>query len=174
MTGEPVSDPGVQRFQAFAASAGINYELVDASTHTLTVSQAAEALGVDESQVIKTLLFHDSEGQYVIAIANGTNRIDAGLLALEAGLGPLKLAKPRIVTERLGYPAGGVPPIGLPFDIPVFIDYSAAELEWCVGGAGSTTHLARLAMEDIQRVTNATVAAIVSVSAMKDGPLTSS
>lgn len=156
------AESGVARFESFARAAGISYELFDAGSHTLTVSQAAEALGVDADQVIKTLLFHDAQNRCVIAIANGLNRVDAGSLADATGFGPLKLAKPRIVQEQLGYPAGGVPPIGLPAHIPVVIDAAAAALERCVGGAGSITHLARFSMADILRLTMATVASITS------------
>ena len=155
-------DPGVARFEAAAETAGIDYELVDAGSHTLTVSQAAAVLGVDPDQVIKTLLFHDARGGFVIAIANGLNRVDPSLLADRAGFGPLKLAKPRIVLERLGYPAGGVPPIGLPADIPVVVDTGAAALHRCVGGAGSVAHLAHFAMADILRANSPTVASITA------------
>ncbi|MBX3070049.1 MAG: YbaK/EbsC family protein [Thermomicrobiales bacterium] len=160
MNEDVAPDPAVLRFEAFARANGIAYDLVDTGTHTLTVSQAAEAVGVDEEQVIKTLLFHDGEGQCVIAIANGAHRVDAALLAQEAGFGPLKLAKPHVVVERLGYPAGGVPPICLPPDLPVIVDTKAATLEWCVGGAGSITHLARLSMADIIRANSAKIAPI--------------
>ncbi|MCC6944315.1 MAG: YbaK/EbsC family protein [Thermomicrobiales bacterium] len=163
MAEDATADPAVLRFEAFARANGITYDLVDTGTHTLTVSQAADAVGVDEEHVIKTLLFHDGEGGCVIAIANGANRVDAALLAQEAGFDPLKLAKPHVVIERLGYPAGGVPPIGLPPDIPVIVDARAATLEWCVGGAGSITHLARLAMADIVRVNSATIASVTQV-----------
>ncbi len=151
---------GVERFERFVATSRIDATIIDTGSHTLTVGQAAAALAVSEDKVIKTLLFHDGNGNAVIAITNGANRVDAALLANAAGSGPLKLAKPQMVLDILGYPAGGVPPIALPPDIPVIIDTNAAALETCVAGAGSITHLARIAMADIRRFSEATVAPI--------------
>ena len=152
----------VERFERYVTAAGIDCEIIDTGSHTLTVAQAAGALNVSEEQVIKTLLFHDGNGSFIIAIANGSNRVDSILLAAAAGFGTLKLAKPQMVLDRLGYPAGGVPPLALPRDIPVLIDHAAAALETCVGGAGSIKHLARLRMSDIERLNEARVVSIAA------------
>lgn len=153
---------GLRRFEEGMRRSGVSCEIIDAGSHTLTVSQAEAALGVDVDQIIKTLLFHDGNGNFVIAIASGLNRIDARLLADQVGFGPLKLAKPAVVLEALGYPAGGVPPLGLPGGIPMVIDTQAAALETCVGGAGSVTHLARFRVADVARLNNARIASITT------------
>ena len=41
-----------------------------------TVKLAAQAIGVPEDHILKTLVFVDETGEFVVAIANGTRRID--------------------------------------------------------------------------------------------------
>lgn len=154
------ADPCLARFAAFVERSGIDVTIIDAGSHTQTVGQAAEALGVSDESILKSLLFHDGEGAFVIAIAAGERRIDPGLLAAQQGMSRAKLAKPDIVMQILGYPAGGVPPIGHSSQIPVVVDESAAMLATCYAGAGTLQHLARFDMADIIRLNDATIGPI--------------
>ena len=69
------------------------------------------------------------------------------------------------MNDRLGYPAGGVPLLDLPPDIPVFIDIRAAALDTCYAGAGTTRHLVKLDPQIIVQLNNATISQIT-----EDGP----
>ncbi len=152
----------LERFERFVRAENLDVTIIDAGEHTKTVAQAALAVNATPDEILKTLLFHDGAEGFVIAIAAGLARIDAKLLAAHHHFSRLKLAKPEVVLKTLGYPAGGVPPLGLPEEIPVVVDTAAAQLDTCFAGAGTDRHLARFRFADILRLTNATVATITT------------
>ena len=96
---------------------------------TPTVPAAAQALGVETEQIIKTLLFlvripKSGEIKPVVVISNGEGRVDKRLLTSRFGVGKnqIKLAGADQVMALLGYPVGGVPPFGHRTRLPVVID----------------------------------------------------
>ncbi|MDQ2684172.1 MAG: YbaK/EbsC family protein, partial [Chloroflexota bacterium] len=128
-----------------------------------TVPLAAEAIGCAPDQIIKTVVFSTTDGSAVIAIANGTSRIDRQVLASVAGVAKLKLADPTFVLERTGYPAGGVSPVGIRDDAAqIVIDRRVLEQEVVYGGAGTEDDLLRLRTPDLVQVTRARIAEIVN------------
>ncbi len=128
-----------------------------------TVPAAAAAIGVSETQILKTLLFA-SDSRYVVAIANGSGRVDRALLAEASGLSRPRAASPDIVPEVTGYPAGGVSPLGLPEDLPVIVDVGVARIPVAYGGGGREDLLLRVATADVIRLNNAIVRRIVEDS----------
>lgn len=127
-----------------------------------TVPLAAAAIGVPQTQILKSLVFTTVDGVLVLAIAAGPSRIDRVRLASAAGLSKLRLADPAVVLTATGYPAGGVAPIAHATPIPVVIDAAAASLVIAYGGAGTEDALLRIAPTDIVRVTSAVVANITT------------
>ena len=125
-----------------------------------TVPLAAQAIGVPEDQILKSLLFVGETGEFVVAIANGTRRIDRGRLARAARMRKPRPANPADVIAVTGYPAGGVAPLGLPAAVPIIVDAAAAELSFAYGGGGQESLLLRVQISDVIRCNNALVADI--------------
>ena len=73
----------------------------DESTHT--AQEAADAIGVNLGQIVKSLVFmaprtrpsEDSELVPVVALVRGTDRVDIGVLATVSGRPRLRRAWPR-------------------------------------------------------------------------------
>jgi Cys-tRNA(Pro) deacylase len=149
---------------AFLTERNVEAELIEPGVPMPTVPLAAAAIGVEEEQIIKSLLFRDPNGDCVLAIASGTARIDRNLLGKVTGLTKLRLANPETVQTMTGFPAGGVSPVGHATPILVVIDRRAAELETVYGGGGTEDVLLRIRPSDIIRITNATIADITSPS----------
>jgi Cys-tRNA(Pro)/Cys-tRNA(Cys) deacylase len=126
-----------------------------------TVALAAEAIGVAEERIVKSLLFRDRQGRLTLAIVSGTARVDRQRLARAAGLDAPRLADARLVLEATGYQVGGVPPVGHRTVLPVIMDRCATELDMVYGGGGSEDLLLRIRPTDILRLTDGTVAEIV-------------
>lgn len=127
-----------------------------------TVLAAAAAIGVRPERILKSLVFEDRLGVRVVAIARGTGRIDRHRLAEAASLDRPVLAEATVVLDVTGYPAGGVPPIGHRFPLPVIMDRRVAEMDVAYGGAGTEDALLRITPSVIREVTNAVVADIAS------------
>lgn len=126
-----------------------------------SVRAAAAAIGEAEDEILKTLLFTAGDGAFVVAIANGTRRINSALLAEAADLTRLRTANPDAVLAVTGYPAGGVAPFALPIGLPVVVDEQAAALASAFAGGGSEDLLLRVKPIDIIRHNNARTARIV-------------
>ncbi len=147
--------------QQFLLEQEIRAELLHNIGDTPTVPAAADALGVKADQIIKTLLFlvdqpTQSEPTAVVVISHGERRVDKKLLARYFGVGSkkAKLASAEVVLALLGYPAGGVPPIGHKTRLPILIDASvvaaAARFGGTVyGGGGDDRTMLRIALAEL-------------------------
>jgi len=159
-----------ERLRRFLAEHRIEAEIVAPGPPMPTVAAAAAALGVSPAQIIKTLLFEDRQGAFAVAIAAGPAKIDRSLLAVAASLDRPRLAAPETALRLLGYPAGGVPPLGHATPLPVVVDQAAATLDTVYGGGGAEDLLLRIAMRHILRTTNATIAPITHPATASPSP----
>ena len=57
------------------ASGEIDAELVEPGVPTPTVPDAANALGVEDRQIVKSLLFAAKSGEVVLAILSGASKV---------------------------------------------------------------------------------------------------
>lgn len=158
--------------QQFLRDHAIKAELLPDIGHTPTVPAAAQALGVDAEQIVKTLLFlvehPESEAPVpVVVISHGERRIDKAKVAERFGVGKKRvgLAPAAVVVEELGYPAGGVPPFGHRTAFPVIVDASVVALtshneHVIYAGGGDDRTMMRLTVEGLLRVTAAEVLAV--------------
>lgn len=154
--------PTGEALVAYLRERGVDAELLSPGVPMPTVPLAAAAIGVTEDQIIKSLLFRDSQGELVLAIASGTAKIDRALLAAATGLDRPRLADPATVLAATGFPAGGVSPVAHATPVRVVIDRRAAALDVVFGGGGSEDVLLRISPQDIIRITRAEVVDIAS------------
>lgn len=158
--------------QHYLVATQIAAELLYNIGDTPTVPAAAIALGVEPDQIIKTLLFlveqsAQPEATPVVVISHGERRVDKKLLAKHFGVGGkrVKLAPTAVVLDLLGYPAGGVPPVGHKTRLPVILDASvvlAAErfAGLLFGGGGDDRTMLRISLAELLRVVTPTVVAV--------------
>lgn len=135
-------------------------EMIEPGMSTSTVPDAARALGVDERQIIKSLLFAAKSGAVVLAVLSGASKVSRQRLRTVSGLRGLELADLAVVLERTGYPAGGTPPVGHVHRLDVVVDIGVMELPVVFGGGGRLDTLLRITPAEIVRVTQAKVADI--------------
>ena len=138
-------------------TSGIDAELISLGKETTTAQMAAVALGVPIDVVIKSILFQAKNGALVLVVAPGTGRIDTKKLAQVTGIDGWRLAKPDVVLEGTGYPAGGTPPIGLKQRIRTIVDTRAAALPEAYAGGGSHDVMLRIKPSDIIRINGAEI-----------------
>jgi Cys-tRNA(Pro) deacylase len=106
---------------------------------TATSQQAADAIGCELGQIVKSLAFL-VDGQPVLVLASGDRRVDTRKLAARYDVGrkKVKVAKPEQCVEIYGYAPGGVPPLGhRTRGLPTYIDDSLQRYEtvYAAGGA---------------------------------------
>jgi Cys-tRNA(Pro) deacylase len=149
--------------QAFLQTHVIQGEILHLEMPTPTVEAAARAVGAQNEQIVKTLLFliHD---QPVAAIANGTAHIDRRSIAAcyQVGRKQVKLAPPETVLAVTGYPAGAVPPFGHREPLPTLLDPRVLTHAEVYAGGGAGNALVRLNPIDILKITDGQVIDLLS------------
>jgi len=118
---------------------GIETEMIHFDESTATSEQAAEQIGCELGQIVKSIAFM-IDGEPVLVLASGDGMVDDKKLAtmFEVGRKKVKMAKPHHLVEIWGYPPGGVPPVGhRTANITTFID-SALQRYETVYAAGGT------------------------------------
>lgn len=158
--------------QHYLTQAEIVAELLHDVGDTPTVPAAAAVLGVETDQIVKTLLFlveqpTPAEAMPVVVISHGERRVDKKLLAKYFGVGAkrVKLAPADVVSDLLGYPAGGVPPVGHKTHLPVILDASVVASAdrfagILFGGGGDDRTMLRVTLAELLRVAAPTVVAV--------------
>ena len=105
-----------------------------------TAQDAAEAIGVDVGQIVKSLIFgvasDADELELVLAYVSGRNQLNEKLLAAAAGAEKCKRVDADAVRTSTGYPIGGVPPFGHTTQLRVFIDPDLLQYDevWAAAG----------------------------------------
>src|SRR5438445_8266048 len=108
------------RFESWLADSGIGVSVKQFPAGTRTAVDAANAIGCDVGQIVKSLVFV-AAGRPVVALVSGANRLDERRLELAAGQ-PARNAGAQVVRAATGYAIGCVPPFGHATEVPVFMD----------------------------------------------------
>jgi len=125
---------------------------------TRSAVEAAEAVGCDVAQIVKSMVFRAGEAP-VLVLISGVNRVDLARASAAAGvsLGPADGAWVRKVT---GFAIGGVAPVGHLAPPKVIIDEDLLELAPLWAAAGSPRHVFSTDAAALQALTGGRVAAI--------------
>lgn len=89
---------------------------------------SAEALGVDEHQVIKTLLFEDEGSVPFVILMHGDREVSQKKLARILGKKSVRPCTPAVAERHSGYKVGGTSPFGLRRALPVYVERSILSL----------------------------------------------
>jgi Cys-tRNA(Pro) deacylase len=149
--------------QRFIDEAGIDAEIVLLAETTPTVEAAAEAVGVQPAQIVKSVLFvvKDPDGakRPQLVVTNGLSRVDYRALAAYLGTSRrrVRMARAPEVQAMTGYPVGTVPPFGHASPVPTVLDETVIEQGEVYAGGGAINALMRLRVEELQRVLRAEV-----------------
>ncbi|MGA1220645.1 MAG: YbaK/EbsC family protein, partial [Ilumatobacteraceae bacterium] len=102
---------------------------------TRTAQEAADAIGVQVGQIVKSLIFA-VDGEVVLAYVSGANQLDESKLALAAGGAMCQRVDADVVRSTTGFPIGGVPPFGHSRTLRVFIDPDLLQFDevWAAAG----------------------------------------
>jgi prolyl-tRNA editing enzyme YbaK/EbsC (Cys-tRNA(Pro) deacylase) len=150
---ENLSKPA-REFQFLLQRLGYKNQVVEFSQSTRTAQQAADAIGVDISQIVKSLLFKTEIGnEAVMVLVSGRNRVDEDKLCSLLGERVVK-ANPEFVREKTGFSIGGVPPIGYLFPIQIFIDQDLDNQDEIWAAAGSPYAVFQLTSGELQKISN--------------------
>jgi Cys-tRNA(Pro) deacylase len=149
-----------QKVQDALQSLGLTCEVVQMQAATRTVEDAAQAVGCEVGQIVKSLLFKSQQShQPILVVASGANRVNEKVLAQQISES-VKMANAEFVREMTGFAIGGVPPIGHRHPLMIFIDEDLLQYEEIWAAAGTPHAVFKLTPDELQRITNGTVISI--------------
>jgi prolyl-tRNA editing enzyme YbaK/EbsC (Cys-tRNA(Pro) deacylase) len=163
---DPAEHPGIQRVREAAARKGVTLDVrvFDESTHT--AAEAAEAVGADIGQIVKSLVFvapNDTDGlDPVLCLVSGPNRVDLARLAAVTGEKDIRRASAREANELTGFTIGGIPPIGHSRPIRVVMDPDLGRYPVVWAAAGTPTAVFPVSPATLRTLANATVAPVAA------------
>jgi Cys-tRNA(Pro) deacylase len=101
-----------------------------------SLEQAAAERDQRPKQVVRSLLFRESEGQYVMILVAGPQQVDWKKLRQHLGTSRITMASQAEVLQVTGYELGAIAPFGLPQPLPILVDPSVLEEEEISLGSG--------------------------------------
>lgn len=152
--------PSARKVQQALQAMGFELQVVELPDSTRTAAEAAQAVGCQVGQIVKSLVFKAKRSQRpVLVVASGANRVNEK--AIEALIGePLGRADADFVRQRTGFAIGGVPPVGHSERLETFIDEDLLQHAEIWAAAGTPNAVFRLAPGDLARMTGGRVVKI--------------
>lgn len=111
----------LDRVRVAAAARGLDIDLRHRPPAG-SLAEAAELLGLQPRDIVKTLVVKRSDDTYLFALVPGDRAISWPKLRAVVGVNKLQLPDPRLALEATGYARGTIVPIGSTTDWPVFAD----------------------------------------------------
>jgi prolyl-tRNA editing enzyme YbaK/EbsC (Cys-tRNA(Pro) deacylase) len=144
----------VERVSAFLREAGAEARIQEFPDGTHTAQDAADVVGCELAQIVKSLVFVCDE-QPVVALVPGDRRGDADKVARAVDAAGARVAKAGEVEDATGFAPGAVPPFPLPKVEVVLMDQTLFRHDLVWAGAGSPKHVLGMAPSELARVARA-------------------
>ncbi|HEY5275425.1 MAG TPA: YbaK/EbsC family protein [Coriobacteriia bacterium] len=150
----------LERARSFLAAHGLEDGMVsfdDRSTKTCEL--AAEAVGCEVGQIVKSLVFVADE-RPGLALVAGDMRGDTKAIGALVGARSVHFADADTVRTATGYAIGGVSPYDLPAELTVLIDESLERFDIVYTAAGTPSSMVRVPRETLFAIVHGQVARI--------------
>jgi prolyl-tRNA editing enzyme YbaK/EbsC (Cys-tRNA(Pro) deacylase) len=149
-----------QRFQDILRQRGFAHQVIELPASTRTAKEAAQAVGCQPGQIVKSLVFKALHSQTpLLVLASGPNRVDEQRLSELAGE-PIGKADADFVRQWTGFAVGGVPPLGHKEPVASFIDETLLQYDTLWAAAGTPHAVFELTPADLQAMTDGRIVSI--------------
>lgn len=160
MTDPSSLSTSAQKVQDALLACGVHLQVVELPASTRTAQDAAQAIGCEVGQIVKSLVFcRQNSKQPVLILASGIHRVNeehVGMLIGEA----IGKANPDYVKVHTGFAIGGVPPLGHDHALETLIDEGLLQYDQIWAAAGTPNAVFCLEARDLPRLTNGKVVSI--------------
>jgi prolyl-tRNA editing enzyme YbaK/EbsC (Cys-tRNA(Pro) deacylase) len=144
-----------QKVQDELLARGLKLQVVELPASTRTALEAAQAVGCQVGQIVKSLIFRtQSSNRPILVIASGANRVNETRLTELVGE-PIGKADADFVRQRTGFAIGGVPPLGHAEPLETYIDQDLLQYEQIWAAAGTPNAVFCLTPTDLLNITAA-------------------
>ena len=145
-------NPRNARVAAALAAAGIEPDIKILAADAKTAVAAAEQLGCEVGAIANSLVF-ECDGEPLLVMASGAQRVDTAVLARVLGATAMSKASPRLVRSATDQVIGGVAPTGHPSRLRTVVDETLVAYPVVWTAAGTADSVMPLTYEQLLRVT---------------------
>ena len=120
-------------------------------------ARVAEALGVDEHLVVKTLIMEDEQGAPMVVLMHGDRQVSTQSLARAIGAKRIAPCEPKVADRHSGYQVGGTSPFATRKSMPVYCETGVSQLPRVYINGGKRGFILALDTADALRLLNPTL-----------------
>ncbi len=131
---------------------GLKTEVVEFSESTKTAQEAADAIGCEIGQIVKSLVFRNKD-QGLLFLVSGKNNLNVDRVSRDLRI-EIKKADAEFVKEKTGFSIGGVPPVAHQTKLETYIDQDLLAYNEVWAAAGMPFAVFRLESRMLQPLTN--------------------
>lgn len=143
----------IEAVRAYLDRWGRGKDILEMDASTATVPLAAQALGVEEARIAKTISLQRDGGALVI-VAAGDAKVDNHKFRDRFGFKPRMLSAEDALVYT-GYVVGGVCPFALPETVAVFLDESLRRFRTVFPACGTSNSAIELNLQELETFSGA-------------------
>ena len=148
------TNPSAQKIQNTLRVLGSDYKVIEFTGSTRTAQEAADRVGCQLGQIVKSLIFKGrSSNTGILVLTSGVNRVDENKIGHYAGES-IGRAAPEFVRTVTGFAIGGVPPVGHIQPLETYIDEDLLQYTDVWAAAGTPNAVFQKLSSDLVRITN--------------------
>jgi prolyl-tRNA editing enzyme YbaK/EbsC (Cys-tRNA(Pro) deacylase) len=149
-----------QRVQDILRELGYPFTVLESETHTRTAQEAADLVGCELGQIVKSLIFKGAQtGKPILVLTSGPNRVDEARISQYAAE-PISRADPEFVRAVTGFAIGGIPPVGHNQPMETYLDEDLLQHQAIWAAGGTPNSLFELTPTALQQMTGGDVATV--------------
>lgn len=148
-----------QKVQNYLDQFGLNLNVREFPDSTRTAQEAADAVGCELGQIVKSLVFRSGENP-LLFLVSGKNQLNVKKVSRELGI-PIEKADAHFVRDATGYAIGGVPPVAHANPMHVYIDQDLMGYQEVWAAAGTPHAVFRINSSDLPRITSGRIITVI-------------
>ena len=150
----------VKKVQDALISHGLTCQVLELPSTTRTAQEAAQTIGCQVGQIVKSLVFMGKQtGKPILVAASGSNRVNEKKLSKLVSE-PIKRPNADFVREKTGFAIGGVPPVAHSERLETFIDEDLLQYQTLWAAAGTPNAVFKLTPSDLKIITKGKIVSI--------------
>ena len=139
---------------------GVEYEIVEIDPEFADTEAFCEKYGVPLENTGNAIIVGSKKEprQFAACVVPATKRLDVNHTVRRLmGVSKLSFARADDTIKLTGMMIGGVTPLALPDDMPIYVEASLMDLDWLIVGGGSRSIKVKTSPEVFRRLPNAEV-----------------
>lgn len=152
--------PNAKHIQETLQSLGLCLQVLELPVSTRTAIEAAQAVGCQVGQIVKSLIFRLIQSdQPLLILVSGANRVNEKKISQRLGE-DIARADPDFVRNHTGYAIGAVPPVGHLHPLQTLIDQDLLGYAQIWAAAGAPNAVFSLTPAELLQITGGQVVKI--------------